>query len=455
MKSIEQSSGGRPESKGKLLHILGVTFGIAGAIGGTIGAGILRTPGVVAAQLGSAELVILAWVAGGLYALLGAISVAELGASLPRSGGWYVYAQRAYGKAAGFTVGWMDWLGNCAGLAWVAITIGEYSGTLAPSLSDSSQMIAVAVIIFFALIQLLGVRAGSGSMKILSLTKAAAFIALVAACFILGGGSTDAASTLPAVMTPTTAAAFAIAAVLALQAVIATYDGWYSPIYFAEEFTEPGRDVPRSLFGGVIAIIAIYVLVNLALLYVLPLSQMAASNLPVADAAQSIFGGFGGQLITALALVSLFGLINAVIMGAPRILYGLSRDGLFLERADQVSKGGTPVVALLLTTLAAIFLVLTGTFERLLSMAAFIYVAIYLTGFIAVFILRKREPDLPRPYKAWGYPWTTLIVIIGSILFLIGAVATDTANSIYAMVLIAVSYPVYLLTKKFNTRSDG
>ncbi|MBA3351341.1 MAG: amino acid permease, partial [Blastocatellia bacterium] len=155
-------------------------------------------------------------------------------------------------------------------------------------------------------------------------------------------------------------------------------------------------------------------------------------------------------LITALALVSLFGLINAVIMGAPRILYGLSRDGLFFDKAEQVSKGGTPVVALLLTTLAAIFLVLTGTFERLLSMAAFIYVAIYLTGFIAVFVLRKREPELPRPYKIWGYPWTTLIVIIGSILFLIAAVVTDTANSIYAMALIAVSYPVYLLKKKFS-----
>ena len=455
MQHTEHSADPQSESRGKLLHILGVSFGIAGAIGGTIGAGILRTPGVVAAQLGSAELVILAWIVGGIYALLGAISVAELGASLPRSGGWYVYAQRAYGKAAGFTVGWMDWLGNCAGLAWVAITIGEYSGALAPSLSQHSQWIAIAVIVFFALIQLLGVRAGSGSMKVLSLVKAAAFIALVGACFIFGGESTDIVAAHPAVISPTTAAAFAIAAVFALQAVVTTYDGWYSPIYFAEEFTEPGRDVPRSLFGGVLAIIAIYVLVNLALLYVLPLPQMAASSLPVADAAQSIFGGFGGQLVTALALVSLLGLINAVIMGAPRILYGLSRDGLFLEKGEQVSKSGTPVVALLLTTLAAIFLVLTGTFERLLSMAAFIYVAIYLTGFIAVFVLRKREPDLLRPYKAWGYPWTTLIVIVGSILFLIGAVVTDTTNSVYAIVLIAVSYPVYIFTKKFNARSDG
>lgn len=452
MESIQTAVELQPKHKGKLLHILGVSFGIAGAIGGTIGAGILRTPGLVAAQLGSAELIIAAWVAGGIYALLGAISVAELGASLPQAGGWYVYARRAFGRYAGFSVGWMDWMGNCAGLAWVAITIGEYSAALAPSLAGSTKTIAIVVLIFFALIQLLGVRAGSGSQQILSLAKALAFIALVAACFILGGKNTGAISTQAALVSPATAAAFSIATVFALQAVITTYDGWYGPIYFAEEFSEPARDVPRSLFGGVLAIICIYLLVNLALLYVLPLPQMAASTLPVADAAQTIFGAFSGQLITALALVSLLGLINAVIMGAPRILYGLSRDGLFSSRGTRVSRGGTPVVALLLTTLAAILLVLSGTFERLLGMAAFLYVAIYMTGFAAVFVLRKREPELPRPYKAWGYPWTTLIVLIGSLAFLIGATINDTANSIYAVLLIALSYPIYLLTKKFSKR---
>lgn len=442
----------QPKDKGKLLHILGVSFGIAGAIGGTIGAGILRTPGLVAAQLGSAKLIIAAWVAGGIYALLGAISVAELGASLPQAGGWYVYARRAFGKYPGFTVGWMDWLGNCAALAWVAITIGEYSAALAPSLAGSTKTIAIVVLIFFSLIQLLGVRAGSGSQQILSLAKALAFIALVTACFILGGKNTGAISTQAALVSPSTVAAFSIAVVFALQAVITTYDGWYGPIYFAEEFSEPAHDVPRSLFGGVLAIICIYVLVNLALLYVLPLPQMAASTLPVADAAQTIFGAFSGQLITALALISLLGLINAVIMGAPRILYGLSRDGLFSAKGMRVSRGGTPVVALLLTTLAAILLVVSGTFERLLGMAAFLYVAIYMSGFAALFVLRKREPELLRPYRAWGYPWTTLIVLIGSLVFLIGAIISDTANSIYAVLLIALSYPIYLLTKKLGKR---
>ena len=452
MDSLQAAVELQPKRKGKLLHILGVSFGIAGAIGGTIGAGILRTPGIVAAHLGSSELIIAAWVVGGAYTLLGAISVAELGACLPQAGGWYVYARRAFGRYAGFAVGWMDWLGNCAGLAWVAITIGEYTPALAPSLAGGTKTIAIVVITFFAFIQLLGVRAGSGSQQILSLVKALAFIALVAACFILGGKDAGAVSAQAASVSSATAAAFPIAVVFALQAVVTTYDGWYSPIYFAEEFSEPARDVPRSLFGGVVAIICIYVLVNLALLYVLPLPQMAASNLPVADAAQTIFGAFSGQLITALALVSLLGLINAVSMGAPRIIYGLSRDGLFSSKGTRISRGGTPVVAVLLTSLAAILLVASGTFERLLGMAAFLYVAIYSTGFAAVFVLRKREPELPRPYRAWGYPWTTLIVLIGSLVFLIGAIISDTANSMYAALLTVLSYPIYLLIKKFSDR---
>ncbi|MCA1817433.1 MAG: APC family permease [Acidobacteria bacterium] len=439
--------------KGKLLHILGVTFGLAGAIGGTIGAGILRTPGLVAAQLGNAKLIVAAWLIGGIYVFLGAISVAELGASLPRAGGWYVYARRAFGKYAGFTVGWMDWLGNCAGLAWIAITVGEYSAALAPSLFGSVKAVAIIVIIFFSLIQLWGLRVGSGSQKFLSLAKALAFIALIAACFIFGGKNSDSTSTQTALALPATAAASFIAVVLAVQAIIITYDGWYTPIYFAEEFAQPARDLPRSLIGGVLSIICIYVLVNVALLYALPLPQMAASSLPVADAAQLIFGAHSGQLVTALALISLLGILNVVIMAAPRILYGLSRDDLFSSKGAVVNRGGTPVVALLLSTLAAILLVVTGTFERILGMAAFLYVAIYTTGFAALFVLRKREPELPRPFRAWGYPWTTLIVLLGSLGFLVGAIISDTANSLYAALLIALSYPVYLLTKRFGKRA--
>jgi APA family basic amino acid/polyamine antiporter len=445
-----------PPAPGKLLSILGLGFGLAGAVGGTIGAGLLRTPGLVAAQLGSPNLVIAAWVVGGLYALLGAICVAELGASLPLAGGWYVYAHRAFGNELGFVVGWIDWLGHCVGLAWVAITIGEYGAALVPDLGLGPKAIALAGLLLFSLIQLLGVRAGSGSQQLLSLAKAVAFLALVAACFLWNGNHSVES---PAVLAPAANlsdwsnsdwSGLAIASVLALQAVITTYDGWASPIYFAEEFSEPASDLPRSLLGGVLAVIVIYLLVNLALLHVLPLEQLANSKLPVGDAATVIFGSIGGELITGVALISLLGLVNTAIMAAPRILFGMARDGLFPAFGTLVNTGGTPTFALLFTSLAAIALVLSGSFERLLGMASILYVAIYMTGIAAQVMLRQREPELPRPFRAWGYPVSAVLVFGLSLAFLIGAAFSDPLNSLIALALVAIGALGYLIARRFQ-----
>jgi len=439
------------QTPGRLLSVLGVSFGVAGAVGGTIGAGILRTPGLVAAQLGSGPWVMAAWLAGGLYALLGANAVAELGATLPLAGGWYVYARRCFGDAAGFTVGWVDWIGHCTGIAWVAVTIGEYAAFLLPGSAPHGKLVGLAVLLLFTLIQLLGVEAGSGSQKLLSLAKAVAFLAVVAACFLLGGPDTRAAAaaipTDPAGLAPVGWTGLAVALVFSLQAIITTYDGWHSPIYFSEEFSEPQEDLPRSLIGGVLAVIALYTLFNLALLRVLPLPVIAVSSLPVADAAALLFGAFGGQAITVLAMLSLAGLINASIMGAPRILYGLSRDRLFSPLVDRVNRGGTPTVALVLTSLASALLVLGGDFTILLGLAAFLYVSLYLVGLVCLFVLRIKEPERPRPYRAWGHPWSTAIVLVGSITFLVGALRNDTANSGWALLLIGVSVPVFLATR--------
>ena len=454
---------GPPEQapRGGLLHILGLGFGLAGAVGGSIGAGILRTPGLVAAQLGSPALILAAWLVGGLYALLGAVCVAELGASLPRAGGWYVYAQRAFGPWAGFSVGWTDWLGHVVGLAWVAITVGEYVEALLPAFPLGPRATACLVLAVFSLIQLLGVRAGSASQQLLSLVKAAAFLALVLACFLLGdpaGGETGAALGATAEASAglvggsglVTGSGFALAAVLALQAVITTYDGWASPIYFSEEFSEPARDLPRSLLGGVGAVLVIYLLVNGALLRVLPLEQLAASALPAADAARRLVGPLGGHLIAGLALLSLLGLVNTVVMAAPRILFGLSRDGLVPAFAQQVTAGGTPLAALAITSGGAAALVLSGSFARLLGMASFLYVAIYLAGIVALLVLRWREPELERPFRAWGYPVTPLLIAAGSLAFLVAALCSDTANSLAALALIALGYPLYAASRRLG-----
>ena len=453
------------KSPGQLFSILGVGFGLAGAVGGTIGAGILRTPGLVAAQLPSTPLVIGAWLLGGLYALLGAVCIAELAASLPRAGGWYVFAERAFGRWAGFLVGWTDWLAHCIGLAWVATTVGDYGAALLPAQFALQplvpQAIALLSLMVFAAIQLPGVRAGSASQELLSLVKAGAFLALVAACFLLpvpaagpelptlARDGTAAVVTTPAMATPQEAftwQALLLPAVLALQAVITTYDGWASPVYFAEEFSDPGRDLPRSLIGGVLAVLALYLLINGALLHVLPLEQLARSSLPAADAAQRLVGPLGGGVITAVALVALLGLINTVVMAAPRILYGMSRDGLFPGFASGVNQGGTPAPALLLTTGAAALLVLGGSFDRLLGMGAFLYVCLPLAGIAALVVLRWREPELERPFRTWTYPLPPLLVAGVSVAFLVGDLLSDAQDGLLALGLVLAGAPLLALS---------
>ena len=243
-----------------------------------------------------------------------------------------------------------------------------------------------------------------------------------------------------------------VAIVVALQSVIITYDGWYSAIYFTEEDKDPARNLPKSAIGGVLCIIGIYVLVNLALLYTLPLSELAGSTLPAADAAQRIFGGDGGRIIIALSLLSLLSVINAVLLLASRILFAMSRDGLFFSKAAEVNPRGTPLTAMVLTTGAAMALVASGTFETLIAIAAFFFVTLYISGFLALFILRKREPERPRPFRVWGYPWPPLIALIGSVAFLVGNVFSDPKHSAYALICIAASYPIYLTVTRYAAK---
>ena len=438
------AASGPPAAIGQLRTILGLGFGLAGAVGGTIGAGILRTPGLVAAQLGSPALILLAWGLGGLYALLSALCVAELGTSLPQAGGWYVYARRAFGDTAGLAVGWVDWIGHCTGVAWVAITVGEYGRELLPFLPLEARALSLLAIALFTAIQLLGVRAGSGSQQLLSQAKAIAFLALVAACFWLGP-----AQPLAAAATAGSPSGWPLALALALQPVVSTFDGWHSPIYFAEEFQSPERELPRSLIGGVVAVTAIYLLLNLALLHVVPLPELTASALPVADAARHLFGPAGGRGITALALLSVLGLINASIMSAPRVLYGLARDGLMPAAAalSRVSASGTPITGLLLTSAVTSLLTLSGDFETLLAIAAILYVALYTSGFVSLLVLRQREPNLERPFGAWGQPWIALVVVAGSLAFLTGSVLGDPLHCLLALLLAALALPLRALVR--------
>jgi APA family basic amino acid/polyamine antiporter len=428
------------------MRILGVGFGLAVIVGNTIGAGILRTPGEIAAAMPHVGLFLAVWIFGALFALLGANAVAELGTAIPESGGQFVYARRALGDYAGFVVGWSDWLSTSGTAAAVALVIGEYTGDLFAPLHGRDVLIATLVAVFFGVLQWRGAVLSSRTQNLTSLAKALAYAIVVLAAFLWGTRQPSIGAA------PAMEHSLFLSLVLALQAVIYTYDGWTGVIYFSEEVREPARDVPRALFGGVLSVMAIYLLFNLALLYVLPIENMAGDRFPAGTAAQAIFGPRGDVVLKALMVIAMLSGINAYHMMSSRVFFALGRGGLLTPRAAHVNAGGTPTVALFASvTVAVLFIVFGQQFGPVIEALAFFFVANYTISFFSVFVLRRRAPQLVRPYRAWGHPWTTALALFGSVAFLAGAVISDVTSgkktSLYALALLAASYPVYRITK--------
>jgi APA family basic amino acid/polyamine antiporter len=445
--SVDLSAGRRS----RLLPILGLGFGLAVTIGNVIGAGIFRTPGEIATQLPSPALFITAWTVGGVYALLGAIQLAELGTMLPRSGGQYVFARYALGEYAGFVVGWTDWISTCGSTAAVSLVVAEFAGGLFPSLAPWQLPAAAALVIAFALLQWNGTREGSIVQNVTSVLKALALSVLVAGALMTTGVGGNAP--LPA---PPSGLTLASAFVLALQAVIFAYDGWTGTIYFSEEVIDSGRTIPRAMIGSVVLVIATYLTLNLAFMHTVPLSAMAGKAFAAGVVADAVFGSLGDPIFRTIVIVSLLSTINSNQLMASRVLFAVARDGFVSSRLAAVNRGGTPTSALLLSTAVALVFVMLGqTASTLMTVMAFFFVANYTISFTAVFVLRRREPETPRPYRAWGYPWTTALALSGSVAFLAGAIASDTRNSLYALLVLALSYPGYRLLKRFRTATSG
>jgi APA family basic amino acid/polyamine antiporter len=423
-----------------LLRVLGAGFGIAVGVGTTIGSGILRTPGEVAGQLGSASLVLTVWILGGVYALLCCSSVTELGTMLPNAGGFYVYASRAFGQRIGFVVGCCNAVVEAVAMAYLSVALGEFATGLFPRLDGHVRLVGVSGLILLTLLNWIGLRPGSRAQEFTSAAKALGLIGLVIGCFV-----SPAASASVVTKISIHEHSLFLGLILALQGVVVTYDGWYAPIYFAEEDQDPSRNLPRSMMGTALSCTAIYLLVNVALLHTLGMGHLAGSQLPAADAAMLVFGSYGRQFILLISVVGVLSTINAGLMLTPRILFSMARDGLLPQNVTTVNKGGTPTVALFLCSFASIILVLTGTFESLIAIAAILFVANYLPVFAALLVLRRKEPDLPRPYKAWFYPWTTLCVLVASAAFLVGSVIGDLRHSLFTVILILLSYVAAIL----------
>jgi APA family basic amino acid/polyamine antiporter len=238
------------------------------------------------------------------------------------------------------------------------------------------------------------------------------------------------------------------ALVIAMQGVVYTYDGWTGPIYFSGECRDSGRDVPRAMVGGVLLIAGIYLLLNLAFLHVLPMSRLANEPFAAGAAAAAVFGARGDTIIRIVMVISAVASICANILMAPRVPLAMAYDRLLPTVVTRVSPGGTPTTSTLLSIAIAVGFIATGTFERILALLAFFFVANYLLSFTSVFVLRRREPLRHRPYRAWGYPWTTGFALVGSAAFLVGQVAGDTRNSLMSLLLLGLSYPVFRAARR-------
>ncbi|HET7378189.1 MAG TPA: amino acid permease, partial [Anaerolineae bacterium] len=265
--------------------------------------GILRTPGLVAGQLHVPMTILLLWVAGGIYTLLGASCFTELGLMEPRAGGFYVYVRRAFGNTAGFAVGWTDWLMYCSILGYLSIAIAEFIAGLGLIPGSAIRFFSVLILVSIVALQWLGVRISSLFQEVTTSLKCVAFLVLVAACLLVPTHGNPSAG-IPSSMTLS-------GLVIALQAIVITYGGWQSPLYFIEEDRNPARNLPRAMIGGVLSVIGIYLLVNIALLKILPMSELSGATFPAADAARVIAGAHGRNVIILLSVISLVPLLNA------------------------------------------------------------------------------------------------------------------------------------------------
>ncbi|HVG40464.1 MAG TPA: APC family permease [Chitinophagaceae bacterium] len=441
------------KSGNELKKILDVSFGIAVLVGGTIGVGILRTPGSIAVLLPNYWFIIGCWVFGGIYVLMGAASVAELATMLPKAGGAYNYVKRAFGNYAGFITGWFDYITYAIAPAYFSIVIAEYLVVLFPSLTGYDTALALCCLGLFVLLHAGGVKNGSVAQKIMSVIKVLFFLTLIIACFLFTGSKPESGTT--ALKDTAAAGGLFFGFIKSMQLIIGTYDGWMSVCFFAEEDKNPSKNIPRSLFSGALIVMIIYVLLNIAVLNILPIATIAGSTLAASDAARVVFGDFSATLVVIIALFSLLSILNAHMMIPARILFGLSRDGFFVNSGTAINKGGTPLTALVFSSLISFILIIIGSFEQLFALGAFMAISVLGLTFASLLKLRVKEPQLHRPFHAPGYPVTTIIVLLISIGLFIGFALSDHYNLLLIIGIVGISYPCFLLVQRINNKRES
>lgn len=417
---------------------------MAVGVGGVIGGGILRAPGSALDHAPLPWLILLLWALAGAQALLGANVVAEVMTSIPKSGGIFNVASRAFGNFGALLVGWSDWLINTASIAALSIAAAEFLAIIFPLLRPDVSWVGAAVALALTVVNWFGVREGKFAQIITTFTKGLLLVAIIAAILLFNPPAMAAARPVAAVGL--------VGIVVAYQLIVAAYSGWNSPAYFAEEDADPAKNIPRALLVSILTVAAIYLMMNAALLYTLPVAVMRSAQLPVSIAIADIFGHLSLVIVAAIAIVTLLGCNNASIMIATRILHGLARDGLVPRKISRVNGGGTPDFALAITGALAIVLALTGQFETIFLITAALTVFVNTLIDAALFKLRWSEPDLPRPYRSKGYPWLPALALVLDLALVVAFLAANLKSAIYMVAAVCLCVPMTLMA---NHRRAG
>ena len=452
-KSISSESG---EGLKRQLGLFDATMIMVGIV---IGSGIFLTTGIMAESLPSAGLILLAWLVGGLLTLCGALIFAELGAAMPEAGGQYVYLREAYGPLPAFLYGWITFLVyQCGSVAGLSVAFSEYAGVFFPSLSpdniffsigafslSSRQLLAVCMIAALSLLNYLGVFVG----KMIQNTFTTVKIATIAIFVVLGlavakGREVDFSLNPSGVDFGQLLVGFGVA----LVAVSWTFDGWNNLNFVAGEIRNPKRNLPIALVMGTVVISVLYFLVNLVYFRAFSVGEMVGVVTIAESAGSALFGKTTSGILSAAVLISVFGALNGTIFVGPRVFYAMAKDKLFFKRVASVHpRFHTPSFAIAIQAIWASVLALTGTFEQLFTYVIFVAIIFWIAAAASVFTLRKKFPNLHRPYKVWGYPVVPIVFIVASVGILANTLMESPVESLTGLGFLALGVPVYLYWK--------
>ncbi|NMM62415.1 amino acid permease [Clostridium sp. P21] len=438
----------------KMKKSFGFIEGLAIVVGMVIGSGVFFKPTAIFTATGAPGLGIAAWIIGGCMSIAGGLTAAEIGAAIPKTGGVTVYLKEIYGSIWEFLFGWAQSVIYFPGLiAALSIIFGTQAASLMGLSKTSSIYIAIGIVLFLSVYNAVGGAKASGKLQNVStVCKLIPLALIIIVGFVKGNGGIANLSPMTVPGHPASAGLGA-----ALIAVLFAYDGWINVGAVAGEMKNPAKDLPRSIIGGILIIMLVYTSINIAYLFVLPASTLAATPTPAADVARIIFGANGGKIITIGILISIFGALNAFFLTGPRVPYALAADNKLPASKwfAKLDKNGTPVNSNIFITVLAILYIITGKFDQLTNMVTFTMWFFFLMTFAGVYVLRKKQPNLHRPYKVNLYPFTPLVAIFGGIFMLVSDLMAEPLNAGLGIIVTLIGLPIYIYRRSKVSSSKG